>query len=168
MKKVFLILAVFLTFLSMSQSQTSVALKLGGSVLGYYPVAAGTGFGLGLELKLGKKSTLGVNVNTGEVQDLVKLKFGVNPEFRYYFKSAFKGIYLGVNGTYDKFKQINDKDNDFGTYLFGVGGKVGYNWILKEKIIVGFNLCTDVLGPSRSINSAKSKIASNFEVAYKF
>ncbi len=168
MKKVFLTLTVFLTFLSLIQSQTSIALKLEGSILGYYPAAVGTGAGFGFELNVGKKSTLGVIFNTGTVQDLAKLKFGVSPEFRYYFKSAFEGIYLSANGNYDKFKQINDKGNYFGSYLFGLGGKIGYSKIVKEKIIIGLNFGTNVIGPSRGFNSTSSKITSNLEIAYKF
>lgn len=166
----FLLLTVLGLFILSSaiQAQSVMVLKVEGSVLGYYPAAAGAGIGLGAEFNLGRKSTLGINVNTGKIQNIVNLKYGISPEFRYYFNTAFKGFYLAANGNYDKIRQINDKDNDFGSYLFGVGAKAGYNIWLKNKIVAGFSVGTNVIGPSRSDNSVKSKITANFEIGYRF
>lgn len=167
MKKVFLTITTVLAFFLYSGAQTSLAIKATGSVLGYSS-GAGIGGGVGFEVNAGKKSTIGVLATLGKVQDIVNLKYSVSPEFRYYTKSAFNGLYFAANGTYDVFKNVNDKDNNFGTYLFGFGGKVGYNALLNEKIILGINLGANAMGPSRSDNSVKSKFTANLEVGYKF
>jgi hypothetical protein len=167
MKKAISTISILLVFFLYVNAQTSLAIKATGSVLGYSS-GAGIGGGVGFEVNAGKKSTIGVLATLGKVQDIVNLKYSVSPEFRYYTKSAFNGLYFAANGTYDVFKNVNDKDNDFGTYLFGFGGKVGYNALLNEKIILGINLGANAMGPSRSYNSVKSKFTANLEIGYKF
>lgn len=170
MKKRICTLIVIFFVVKSIQAQSTMLLKVEGSILGYYPAAAGVGVGVGVgaEFNLGKKSTLGISISGGKIQDIVNLKYGISPEFRYYFNTAFKGFYLAGNGNYDKIKQINDNDNDFGSYLFGVGAKAGYNIWLKNKIVTGLSFGTTVIGPSRSDNSVKSKFTANLEIGYRF
>lgn len=167
MKHLILIFLICATSCALT-AQTSLVVKANAGVLGYYPAAAGFGTGIGLEVNAGKKLTLSVNTAFGNVQDLTDVKYSITPEVRYYFKSAFNGFYVGVNGTYDKFKPKNDLDDKFGTYLFGVGANTGYNIVFKNNITAGLGIGANLMGPSRNDNSVNTKLVARLEVGYKF
>lgn len=168
MKKTITLLYVLAMLCLNVNAQNTFALKLNAAALGYYPISAGSGVGIGFETNTGEKSTLGVNATFGKVQDFVALRYSISPEFRYYFKTAFEGFYVAGNFSYDQFKPINDLKNNFGSYLFGIGASVGTNVILKDNIIFGINLGAQATGPSRSTESVKSKLIANIELGYRF
>lgn len=104
---------------------------------------ASTTLNLGLEIALGKRTTLSVsaNYNPWVFSDNTKMQhIAVQPEFRYYFRERFNGHFLGANvfganynaGGLSLFAPT--RNYRFDGYLAGAGLIYGYQWILSSRV----------------------------------
>lgn len=101
---------------------------------------------LGLEIGMGKKSTLDLNVgyNPFTFSDQKRFKHWlVQPEYRYWFCEKFNGTFLGIHAHGGEFN-VSGKHLPFGIfpnlegyryegYFYGGGISLGYQWILGKR-----------------------------------
>lgn len=101
---------------------------------------------LGLEIGLGKKSTLDINVgyNPFTFSDMKKFKHWlVQPEYRFWTCEKFNGTFFGIHAHGGEFSVARLKlpfgafpslrDHRYEGYFFGGGISVGYQWILSKR-----------------------------------
>lgn len=104
---------------------------------------ATTTINLGLEIALGKRTTIDIsaNYNPWVFLDNVKLQhISVQPEFRFYLQERFKGHFFGVHlfgaqyniGGLSMFAQT--QQYRFEGYLAGAGISYGYQWALSDRV----------------------------------
>lgn len=97
---------------------------------------------IGMEMRLGEKSTFQVDAIASFWESIKgsPLKFLIiTPEYRYYFKESFNGVYAGahIGGTTFKVSKFFRRNN---AYEQGVGYMVGATLGLQKKLSDRFNL----------------------------
>jgi len=118
------------------------------------------GTALGLELKFGKRITLGGAVDWQRLESesavatpyllsglspviytVERHQFNIRPTIRYYFKEVYQGLYVGLFGTYtyltittSEYPESNQYNRDYSadpTDDFGLGGGLTYGYRFK-------------------------------------
>lgn len=101
---------------------------------------------LGLEIGLGKKSTLDVNVgyNPFTFSNMKRFKHWlVQPEYRFWTCEKFNGTFFGIHAHGGEFSVARLKlpfgafpslrDHRYEGYFYGGGVSVGHQWILSKR-----------------------------------
>lgn len=138
MKKAFLIGITLLFSLSMSAQHFALKNNL--------VYDATTTPNLGMEIGLGKKTTLDISAgyNPFNLKDGKKLKHWlVQPEIRFWTCEKFNGTFFGVHALGGQYNIAgiklpfgifpNLKDHRYEGYMYGGGISIGHQWILSKR-----------------------------------
>jgi len=120
-----------------------------GGQLGFETVSKNNGYfdyglDLGADYTLAKKITIGVNYEytyykhwTDNVDFIWSISTNIfRPEFRYYFKESFKGLFIGANVSYNK--SVTKLSPAFNIQIFHdqtykIGLPIGFQYKLTDK-----------------------------------